>query len=99
MSVLLSKNKKELIVSCSCGCNNGVHIKIDKEDPDFFCYTSYLSGNWYRDQDKKIRWIIWEKIKKIVAIIMNKDFYYAEIEMTKEDFKAFQEYINGIDNE
>ena len=53
MSVLLSKNKKELIVSCNCGCNNGLHIKIEKEDPEYFCYTSYLSGNWYRDQDKK----------------------------------------------
>lgn len=53
MSVLLSKNQKELILSCNCGCNNGLHIKIEKEDPEYFCYTSYLSGNWYRDQDKK----------------------------------------------
>lgn len=99
MSILISKDKKELIVSCNCGCNNGLRLKIDKEDPEYFCYTSYLNGNWYRDQDKKIRCVVWEKIKKIIAVIFNKDFCYSEVIMTKEDFKVFKEYINGIDDE
>ena len=74
MSVLLSKNKKELIVSCNCGCNNGLHIKIEKEDPEYFCYTSYLSGNWYRDQDKKIRCVVWKKSRKLLQLFSIKTF-------------------------
>ena len=35
-----------------------------------------------------------EKLKKIWAIICNKDFYYSDIVMTKEDFKEFKEWIN-----
>ena len=26
MSVMISKDKKELIVSCHCGCDEGLHI-------------------------------------------------------------------------
>lgn len=30
MSVLKSDDGKDLIVSCSYGCDNGVHIRIEK---------------------------------------------------------------------
>ena len=47
MSVMISKNKKELIVSCNCGCDEGLHIVKIKPDEydDTFAYLSYISGN------------------------------------------------------
>lgn len=36
------------------------------------------------------------KLKKIWAILRNKDFYYSEISMSREDFETFKEYINEI---
>ena len=35
-----------------------------------------------------------EKLKKIWAIISNKDFYYSDIVLTKDDFKEFKEWVN-----
>ncbi|MBC5688118.1 hypothetical protein H8S37_04115 [Mediterraneibacter sp. NSJ-55] len=104
MSILKSNNGKELIVSCDCGCDDGVHIRIEKDcyeglpdDTDTYAYVTCIGANWYRDQDEKVHSIIWKKLKKIWAIIRNKDFYYSEVCMTKEDFDIFKEYINSIE--
>ena len=42
MSVMISKNKKELIVSCNRGCDEGLHIVKIKPDEydDTFAYLS-----------------------------------------------------------
>lgn len=105
MSVLKTNNDKELIVVCDCGCEDGFHIKVEKDyydgsdsDMDTFCYCTYLNGNWYRDQGMTILDVIKLKLKKIWAIIRNKDFYYSDIRMTRKDFEVFREYINEISN-
>lgn len=93
MAVLKSKDGKELIVSCKCGCDEGVRIQIDKEDYDMYAILTYLSGHFYTEQGGLWR----KKLKKIWAIIRNKDFYYSDIIMTKDDFAEFKEYINSIE--
>lgn len=97
MAVMRSKDGNELYVDCYCGCNDGMRIRIaDEEEFDFYCFMSYTNGNWYRDQTSM--WMTFcNKLKKIWAIIRNKDHYYAEITMTKEDFDEFKEYINSIE--
>lgn len=101
MSVFISENKEgkeELIVTCNCGCHDALHICIDEPEPkdeyDIYAMMSYMNGNWYRDQDYSIIRVIEKKLKKIWAIIRNKDFYYSDVLMTKEDFEQFKKYIN-----
>lgn len=103
MSILKSQDGKELLVTCSCGCDSGVSIRINqdywnasKPDNDIFAYCTILSGNWYKDQYQTIRDVLWQKMKKIWAIIRNKDYYYSEICMTRKDFETFREYINEV---
>lgn len=96
MAVLKSKDGKELLVDCNCGCNDGVRLRIDNEDFDFYCFMSYTNGNFYKEQDERFFRIICKKLKKIWAIIRNKDFYYAEVMMNKDEFNEFKEYINLI---
>lgn len=104
MSVLKSDDGKDLIVTCRCGCDEGLHIRIERDDPadnidpenDTFCYATCLNSNWYRDQGKRIRYVIGDKLRKIWAIIRNKDFYYSEILMTRKDFEVFREYVNEV---
>ena len=81
MSVLMSEDKKELIVTCKCGCQDGIFIKVDDDDKDTDCYAivEYTNGKWYREQGDKIFRVIGRKLKKILAIIRNKDYYYSEI--------------------
>lgn len=96
MAVMISDDKKELIVTCKCGCQDAIHIMVDETDKEYdtYAYVTYLNSNWYRDQDDKIFRVISRKIKKIWAILRNKDFYYSEICMSQEDFQKFKEYIN-----
>lgn len=96
MAVMISEDKKDLIVTCNCGCHDALHICIDDIDKDsgYYALMTYMNGNWYRDQGDKILRMIERKIKKIWAIIRNKDFYYSEITMNKENFCKFKEYIN-----
>jgi hypothetical protein len=96
MSVLRNKDNTELLISCDCGCEQGVHIRIDKEDNDMYFLMTYINGNWYSDQNKTVRAVIREKLKKIWCIIRNKDFHYSDINMTSKDFQEFKEYINSI---
>ena len=98
MAVLRSKDGKELILNCRCGCDESLMFKVDRDDPDYYMVGSYISGNFYKDQDYTIWRVIKNKIKKIWCILMNKDFYYAEIILNGEDFKEFKEYINSVED-
>jgi hypothetical protein len=97
MAVLMTNDNKELVVTCKCGCENAVHIRIDHEDWDDYALCSYLNSNWYRDQDDRVLRVIGRKLKKIWAIIRNKDYHYSEIVMTKADFEVFKEYVNSVE--
>jgi hypothetical protein len=95
MSVLKSKDDREIIINCICGCDDSVHIKIDKEDYECYCIITYLNGNFYRDQKSVFNTFI-KKLKKIWAIIRNKDYYYSDIILNEEEFEEFRDYINQI---
>lgn len=92
MAVLKSSDDNELIISCSCGCDEGIHIKIDDNYGDY-AYQVFTNGNFYKEQYGAFG-TLKEKLKKIWAIIRNKDYYYSDIVMSKEDFQEFKEWIN-----
>lgn len=96
MAVMISEDKKDLIVTRKCGCQDAIHIKIDDEDKDadYYAIQTYMNGNWYRDQDNRVFRTIGRKLKKIWAIIRNKDYYYSDVLMSCEDFEQFKKYIN-----
>ena len=98
MAIMKSKDGKNLVVDCDCGCDEGFRIRV-KEDYDSFVFLSYLNGNFYRDQNEKFWRVFCKKCKKIWRIIRNKDYMYSEIIMNKNDFKEFQEYIKNINCE
>lgn len=93
MALLLSNDNKELIVTCDCGCENGFYIRIDDLGDNYFAFLSYMNGNFYTDQ-KGFFSIFLNKLRKIWAVIANKDYYYSDVVMSKDDFEKFKEYIN-----
>ena len=97
MSVLKNKDGTELLVDCHCGCDSGIRFKIDKEDDDYYCFASYTNGKFYTEQCEGMWRVFRKKLKKIWAIIRNKDFYYTEFFMTNSEFDEFREYINSIE--
>ena len=91
MATLKSDDNNEMIITCDCGCDEGIRVKIDKSYELYgeYCYLTYISGNFYKEQAGLL-----DKLKKIWNIIRNKDFYYSEIVMGKEDFENYKKWIN-----
>lgn len=96
MAVLKNKDGKELYVDCCCGCDEGIRFMIDKDDWDYYFFMSYTNGKFYVEQGNIMWGALYKKLRKILAIIRNKDYYYSEIVMTKAEFEEFREYINSI---
>jgi hypothetical protein len=97
MAVLKSNDNTNLIISCKCGCDEGIRFQIDKDDYDMYNIMTYLNGRFYAEQCETFWQVLCKKLKKICAVIRNKDFYYSEIVMTKDDFVEFKEYVNSIE--
>lgn len=84
-----------MIVTCSCGCDDGVHIiKVNPEYDGSIACLSYVSGNFYKKQENTFLGVFKNKLKNIWSIIRNKDYYYSDILMSKEDFQQLKDYIN-----
>ena len=94
MAVLMSRDNKELIINCGCGCDNSIHIELDDADNDYYCFLTYLNGNYYREQEESVFAVIKKKMRRIWAIIRNKDYCYSDIIMSAQDFEEFKTYIN-----
>ena len=96
MAILISNNKKELIITCKCGCEEAIHFMIADDDKKYgeCALMTYMNGNFYKDQNDGVISCIIRKVKKIWAIIRNKDYYYSDVRMSIEDFAKFKEYIN-----
>lgn len=91
MATLKSNDNKEMIIMSDCGCDEGIRVKIEEAFGEY-CYQTYISGNWYKEQVGLL-----DKLKKIWAIIRNKDFYYSDIVMSKEDFQEYKKWINSVE--
>lgn len=97
MAVLTTNNKKEMIVTCKCCCEDSVHISLEKFDDNDYAFMMFMNGSFSSEYSKTFWKVFVEKVKKIWAIIRNKDYYYHDIRMSKEDFEMFKEYINSRD--
>ena len=93
MAILKSKDGKELLVDCSCGCNEGLRLSL-RGDEDSYMYLSLVSGNFYRDQKSGAFHSIGRKLKKIWRIIRGKDYIYSEICLTKSELDELREYLD-----
>ncbi len=98
MAIMKSKDGNNLVVDCSCGCDEGLRIRVDKFDTETFMIVSYVSGKFYDGQKAGFFKRFANKFKKIWRIITNKEYVYSEICMSKQDFKEFKEYLNDIEN-
>lgn len=90
MAVMKSDDGLNIFVDCVCGCCNGVRFRIDKDEYNYYTLMTYMEGC-----KKDTSWRVFrKKFEKIWAIIRNKDYYYSDILMTKDEFETFKEHIN-----
>lgn len=94
MAVLKSENGEDIMIDCDDGCDEGMRIKILKDNMECYTFLTYTNGKFYRDQDDTVWRVLYKKLRKILAIIRNEDYYYSDIVLSKKDFELFKEYIN-----
>ena len=95
MAIMKSKDGKNLIVDCNCGCDEGLRIRINEFNEDTYAIITYTSGNFYKDQ-KLSCWSIFKlKCRKIWRIIRGKDYCYSEILVSKEEYNELKDFINN----
>ena len=96
MAVLLSKDKKELVVTCDCGCMESFYMKVyeDREtDPGYYSYLSFMKSD--DESESYGGWQVFKtKIMKIWCILRGKDYFYSDTIMSEADFEEFKNYIN-----
>ena len=88
MSVFKSEDNNELIVTCTCGCDEMLHIAVLKIDDD--CYSNVMYSSPSKDSFKL-------KLEKIWSILRGKDYYYHDVLMTKDEYKTFCEWVINSD--
>lgn len=90
MAVFKSFDDEELIVTCHCGCDETIKFSITKDFDDEYAVMSFMKNNYYTEQENSFL----RKLKKIWCILRNKDYFYSDVRMTKEEFEKFKEWLN-----
>lgn len=82
-----SKDEKVLVVTCTCGCEDAIHLKRfvdeDKSIPVEY-YLTINSGKFYSEQDGILR-IIARRLKRAWKVLRGKDYCCNEIVMKREE--------------
>lgn len=96
MAVFMTKDKKELIVTCDCGCEKSFHIAVDDscKDLDYYGFLGFMKNNFDTEYDLNLWRAFKIKMKKIWCILRGKDYFYSDTVMKKADFEEFKRYIN-----
>lgn len=92
-----SDDEKYCAVYCSCGCNDGIVLKVEKDEYEEYD-LSIVSDKFYLEQ-----LTCWnrfkEKCKRIWAIIRNYEYYYFGLCLSPKDMKEFKDFICSIEKE
>jgi len=101
MAVFISKDKKELLVTCNCGCEDAFHMRLYEEDKEYgiYGYMTFLKGNFNSDSNLSFWKILCIKFKRILRIVRNKDYCYSDTILSKEDVEEIKRYFNEIEFE
>ncbi len=96
MAVFMTKDKKEIIVTCKCGCMASFHIAVDDSEKayNYYALMCFLKDSFETEQYKNPWQAFKEKLRKIWLILVGKDYRYSDTLMSKDEFEIFKEYIN-----
>ncbi len=92
---MVLKNETELVAFCSCGCEEGVHLEVRKDDDGKIAYLSFVTNRFYSEQGGFFSRFI-EKLKRILCIVRNKEYHYFEIVMKEDDIQSFKEFVDKM---
>ena len=96
MAVYMTKDKKEIIVTCNCRCGASFHISVDDEwkEDDWYAFLCFMKGNFDAEYERNPWRAFVVKMKKIWTILRGRDYYYSDTVMNKAEFEEFKAYVN-----
>ena len=91
--LMVSKSGKSCTVYCSCGCDNGVVLRGERDD--FGYEISLVSDTFFLAQESG--WVRFkEKCKRIWRILRNKEHHYFDICLDDYEIEEFKEFVAKI---
>lgn len=83
---------------CTCGCDNGIVVKIFCEDDDDYAFISTVANCFYSKQDGILRTIA-RRMKAAWFMLCGKEFRLHEVALSKKDWVKFVEAVNNVGKE
>ena len=91
---MFMKKNNNCSLYCSCGCNNGVLLKAEKDED--FGYEISLVSDIYYSKTAPLWTRFKEKCCRIWYIIRNKEHCYFNIFVEKEELEEFKEFVSNL---
>jgi len=91
--IYTNKDNSELIVSCDCGCGDGLLWKanrFDEEGEQYF--VSLTEHGWYAKQTGRIK----PYFRRIWKALCGKEYYLTELIMTKSEVEDLSEFLHQL---
>ena len=91
--VYQSKDHQSVFVNCSCGCGEGLEIRLNKysQEEGDIC-ISMVESKWYSEQIGG--WAhLKKKVKRLWRLVCNKDYYYSELILKNEQLTQLIEAL------
>jgi hypothetical protein len=91
--VFTNKKEDELIVTCKCGCGEGLHWQAgtwDDEGEEY--YISLVESSWYDKQDSRLK----SYIKRLWKALRGKEYHFTELILKKDDVEEFAMFLGKL---
>ena len=88
----MTKNEKKFILTCDCGCSNGIEFRgwtQEDDDQDNVIYASFFKGMFYAEQKSPIG-----QITSTIDHLRSNCFF--DIVVTREDLKDLRCFLNSV---
>lgn len=94
--IFTNKKDDELIITCNCGCGNGLHWSAGSWDADGEdCYLSLVEMNWYAMQRSRIK----SYFRRLWKALRGKEYYLTEMILKKAEVEEFAAFLNQLSTE
>lgn len=93
--VYKTENCNSLIVNCSCRCGDGLEFTISNFNNVAEVWMTQTTYSW--NTENTTFWNRFKlKLKRLWSVLCNREYYYTEIILSKDDFSTFVEYVNEM---
>lgn len=95
---MVYQNDHAVYIRCSCGCGDGMNFHVTRYDHEPEYWISLTGDLHYLEQNHGWQRLK-KKLKKLWAVLANRDYQYFELMLTQQEFSEFVTVLRRIQPE